>query len=226
MSEDRIRRPFVGFYWTMPVRWTGFVALPSEIEAAARVSKTIRYQRAIAARHVAFEEGELVGEIAVQDVSPDRGTGALRDDVRKAGNLCRERGATLLLVDFSECGWRRHAHIEAAIREFGIESVRLPPETIRIDTIFFSPRKHFSAWRVMEKQERERRKVEVPVALRAALDAVPEGRGRYQKIAELLNAQRTPTIGGGMIWKRDNVKKAIQSLAEGDRYQTEPAAFF
>ena len=37
-------RNAVGFYWTLPVPWAGFTALPEKIEDAAKVSRTIRYQ--------------------------------------------------------------------------------------------------------------------------------------------------------------------------------------
>ena len=35
-------RNAVGFYWTLPVPWAGFVELPEDIDAAAKASRTIR----------------------------------------------------------------------------------------------------------------------------------------------------------------------------------------
>ena len=36
---------YVGVYWTLPVNWAGFRALPLDVDAAAAASRTIRYQR-------------------------------------------------------------------------------------------------------------------------------------------------------------------------------------
>jgi hypothetical protein len=35
---------FVGFYWTLPENWSGFRSLPTDVEAAAVKSRSIRYQ--------------------------------------------------------------------------------------------------------------------------------------------------------------------------------------
>ena len=33
---------FFGFYWTLPVNWTGFQSLPRNVDEAADASRTIR----------------------------------------------------------------------------------------------------------------------------------------------------------------------------------------
>ena len=64
---------FVGFYWTLPVNWSGFRNLPADVEAAAAKSRTIRYQRAMVQNWVRNNPpAELVDEIAFMDTRPDR----------------------------------------------------------------------------------------------------------------------------------------------------------
>ncbi|WP_158169274.1 hypothetical protein [Methylobacterium mesophilicum] len=43
---------FVGFYWTFPVRWAGFLDLPDDVARAAQASRTVAYQRALVRRFV------------------------------------------------------------------------------------------------------------------------------------------------------------------------------
>ena len=81
---------YVGFYWTFPVRWRGFVALSQNAEIAARQSKTVAYQRAIVTRYVASEKGELAGEVVALESSPDRGTETIAGEFAKARALCLE----------------------------------------------------------------------------------------------------------------------------------------
>jgi hypothetical protein len=55
-----IMRRFVGFYWTLPVPFAAFTALPDDIDAAAEKSMTVRYQRERVRRWVKEEKGELL----------------------------------------------------------------------------------------------------------------------------------------------------------------------
>ena len=75
----------------------------------------------------------------------------------------------------------------------------------------FDPAEHFSTWRVNEAVERARRRADVPAALREALDEEAEGRGRWARVAALLNQRGVPTLGGGRTWTADNVRKAAAS---------------
>ena len=43
----------VGFYWTLPVPWAGFTSLPKAVDDAAKLSRTIRYQRDLIRRYAA-----------------------------------------------------------------------------------------------------------------------------------------------------------------------------
>lgn len=208
---------FVGFYWTFPVRWAGFLDLPDDAARAAQASRTVAYQRELARRYVRSEKGDLVDEVVAIEVSPDRGTEAIKDDVRKAGRICREKGATLLYVDFHyNKGWRPHPILTEAIRALRDGEVQvegLPADEIMLDGRRFDPARHFDNWRMRDAEERERRRRVVPAALALALTEVPEGRGRWSAVAELLNGREIPTLGGGSTWTAENVRKAATSTA-------------
>jgi hypothetical protein len=207
-------RSFVGFYWTFPVRWAGFTHLSADADEAAMQSRTIAYQQALVRRYVSGERGRLIAEVTAIEVSPDRGTEALEGDIVKAGRLCREHGATLAYVDFQvNRGWRPHPFIRAAVQRLDAGHEAVP---VAADEVLngFDPEEHFSMWRVQDREERERRRTLVPAALRAALREIPEGRGRYGRIATLLNAQGIPTANGGAVWTSETARKALQKLAD------------
>ncbi|MCJ2089753.1 hypothetical protein MKK88_27750 [Methylobacterium sp. E-005] len=153
---------FVGFYWTLPVRWTGFLALPEDATQAAGTSRTVAYQRALARRYVEGEKGVLVHEVVSMEVSPDRGTAAIEGDVARAGRLCREAGATLLYVDFHKNrGWRPHPFLTeamSALRRAGVSTAKVPADEIMLDGRPFDPADYFSTWRVRDAEERECRR--------------------------------------------------------------------
>ena len=67
-------RNAVGFYWTLPVPWTGFTSLPSDIDEAAKVSRTIRYQRNTIRRYAKVEGYRLIHEEVFLEIKPDRGS--------------------------------------------------------------------------------------------------------------------------------------------------------
>lgn len=210
---------FVGFYWTFPVRWAGFLDLPDDIARAAQASRTVAYQRTLVRRFVDWENGRLAHEVVAMEVSPDRGTAAIAGDVARAGQLCHEAGATLAHVDFHRNGgWRPHAILAealATLRRSGVPTIGLDAEEIVLDGQRFDPAEHFSMWRMRDAEERARRRQGVPAALTAALAETPEGRGRWKAVAELLNARKVPTSGGGATWTPDNVRKAARALTPG-----------
>ena len=39
-----MKQKAVGFFWTLPIPWTGFTHLPDDVTTAATMSRTIRYQ--------------------------------------------------------------------------------------------------------------------------------------------------------------------------------------
>ena len=215
---------FVGFYWTLPVRWAGFLDLPTDAARAAAASRTIAYQRLLVRRYVVSERGMLAHEVVAMEVSPDRGTDAIEGDVARAGQLCRQEGATLVHVDFhSNGGWRPHRALAAALAALeraGVPAMGLPAEEVMLDGRRFDPAEHFSMWRVQDAEERERRQQVVPDALKTTLDEVPPGRGRWPAVARLLNERGVPTLTGGGVWTADNVRKAAAVVESRPPYES------
>jgi hypothetical protein len=206
---------YVGFYWTLPVNWAGFRALPNDVEAAAAASRTIRYQRAVVRRFVATEHGTLVEEIAFMDVQPDRATDIVREELRR--RAAQYAGtASLVTVAFDEVRrWRHNPYLREAAAELGLDVLPLPPEPITVDGTEFDPIRHFEDWRRQDGSAKARLEYEAHQGLRAALAAVPEGDGRWQAIAARLNGRAIRTIRGG-TWTAENVRKLVRRLSRQD----------
>ena len=212
---------WVGLYWTLPVHWAGFRDLPPSVEAAAAASRTIRYQRRRAQQHVGEQGGRMAGEIAFMDTRPDRATDAVRDVLRRhapalAPSLAAAR-PTLLTVRFDQAQrWRPNPFIRQVAEELGLPLLDLPPDPVVIDGAVFDPARHFGAWRRRDESAMARLRLEAAEGLRAALDLVPEGPGRWQAIAGRLNDAGTRTIRGGG-WTAENVRKLTvrMGLARG-----------
>lgn len=64
--------------------WAGLTALPADIEAAAKASRTIHYQRDRVRRWVAEEKDALVDEAVFLELAPDRGTAYVKGAVAHA----------------------------------------------------------------------------------------------------------------------------------------------
>lgn len=204
-------RQYLGFYWTLPVNWAGFRQLPNDVEAAAAASRTIRYQREQVWRFVAGERGVLMDEIAFMDVEPDRATEIVHDVLRRKA-LQYAGVATLVTVAFDRVHrWRHNPHLALAAEAFGFEVFSLPPEPILIDGVEFDPIRHFTTWRRQDTSVKARLEYEALQGLRAALAAVPAGNGRWQAIADQLNAASVKSIRGGM-WSAENVRKLTTRL--------------
>lgn len=203
---------FVGFYWTFPVVWAGFTSLSHDPEEAARQSRTIRYQREAVRREIDERRGTRIAEIVFLERSPDRGTEHVEGRIRKALDICRDRRATLLWVNFAEAqSWRRHPRLYEIIHESGVRQEPLTPEPLIVDGEPFDPVRHFQDWRRLDSEARAARSEIVPAALAAAMDRIPEGWGRNRKIAEFLNDLGVPTRTG-RPWTDDIVRKEIAAV--------------
>lgn len=190
---------FVGFYWTLPVNRRGFRALPTTggVEAAARKSRTIRYQMELVRHWVADIPGEMVDEFAFMEVSPDRGTEAVLDALQKAVDLCKARDAELTYVRFSEAfNWRPHLALEHAMLTSGVKPNPLSPDPIWMDGQEFSPLKHFRHWKVRNEVAQPKIKTKVDAELEAVMRQLPEGPGRYAQAAAELEAKGIKTVRG------------------------------
>ena len=106
-------RNAVGFYWTLPVPWAGFISLPNEIDEAAKVSRTIRYQRDLIRRYAKDEGYRLIYEEVFLEIEPDRGSDLILEPLRKVKKICHDQDAILLFVDFwGVQRWRAHGGLE------------------------------------------------------------------------------------------------------------------
>ena len=198
---------YVGVYWTLPVNWAGFRDLPPDVDAAAAASRTIRYQRERVRGWVRDHGGTLLGEIAFMDTRTDRATDAVRDVLRRAAPAYAGKGAILLAVQFHEVHhWRHNPFLHEAAQELGMEVMPLSPDLLTIGGEVFDPARHFAAWRKEDGSAMARLRLGAHEGLRAALAEVPDGNGRWQAVAGLLNGRGICTIRGGG-WTAENVRK-------------------
>lgn len=202
---------WVGFYWTLPVPWAGFTALPGDIEAAAKASRTIRYQRDRVRRWVAEEKDALVDEAVFLELAPDRGTAYVKDAVAKATARCKAAGAGLVLVDFRMThGWRAHPALWEALEETPVPQMRLDPVPLLIDGQTFDPLAHFRTWAAAQDAHAQSKPAH-KAQIKAALGDAALAHTTLAETAARLNAAglRTHT---GKPWTADNLRKFMQTL--------------
>ncbi len=199
-------RKAVGFYWTLPVPWAGFTALPENIEDAAKASRTIRYQMELVRSYAVENKLTLIREEAFLEVEPDRGTRYVLAVLKKLEAFCREHNAILLYVEFSQAqGWRSHGPMAEWCRKAGLEAIPIWPTEVMIDGKSFEPDRHFHEWR-----ERQREWTEGKVErLRLALSRIGQLRTQklpYAKIATTLNQEQLRSATG-RPWTGEMVRK-------------------
>jgi hypothetical protein len=200
----------VGFYWTLPVPWAGFTALPEKIEDAAKVSRTIRYQMELIRSYAVQNKLTLIREEAFLEVEPDRGTPYVVGVLKKLESFCREHRATLLYVDFSQAqGWRSHAPMTDWSKRAGIETAAIWPEEVMIDGQSFDPNQHFHDWRERQYQWSDGKAERAEKAL-IRIAALRSQKMSYEKIAEDLNKQELRSATG-KPWTGEMVRKLRSS---------------
>lgn len=203
-------RNAVGFYWTLPVPWAGFKDLPADIEAAAEVSKTIRYQMELIRAYARDNGLALIREEAFLEVEPDRGTEYVLTALRKLEDDCSANAAALLYVDFSQVqGWRSHPPMEAWSRRKKIELMPIWPDPVRIDGKIFRPERHFREWRERQDVWSEGKEARMAKALKRAQALRKEGHS-YRVIAHRLNEEALRSATGKQ-WSIDLVRKLISA---------------
>ena len=203
-----MHKAYIGFYWTLPVKWARYYKLPPDLDAALAKSQTIRYQYERIRRYVAEHHGALVDHIHFMDLRPDRGTGAVVEALARARERCTSGKATLAYVDFADSfGWRPHTPMRDYLEEEGFDAIPVPPDPVPIDGKMFCPAKHFQEWRQRHGQHQERRQQALSELIAAAANA-PEGPGRYASVARALNARGEGTATG-LPWTAANVRKQL-----------------
>lgn len=201
-------RNAVGFYWTLPVPWAGFTTLPAQIDEAAAISKTIRYQRDAIRRHAKIEGFNLVREEVFLEIEPDRGSDIIREPLAKVAKICREHDAVLLYVDFSQIqGWRSHAPMQQWSQTYSIQTDPVFPDEMVMDGQMFDPHAHFSAWREKQSDWMAGKVERAAKAHARALVLLSEGQKR-PAIADLLNAENISSPSG-KPWTADNIGKFL-----------------
>ncbi len=184
----------------------GLCRSPKDIDEAAKVSKTIRYQVHTIRRHASDNKLTLIREEAFLEVEPDRGTLHVLDSMRKIADYCKEQRAILLYVDFARVqGWRSHAPLTEWLAQKEIESCPIWPNPVKISGKTFDPEQHFANWRARQhawtagKDERV-----LKARLRA--EALKADGLKNPAIAKVLNSEGLSSATG-KAWTADTVRK-------------------
>jgi hypothetical protein len=205
-----IMRRFVGFYWTLPVPFARFTALPDDIEAAAAASTTIRYQRERVRRWVKEQKGDLRAERAFLELTPDRGTPEGATAIDAAIAVARAEDAELVLVDFSEAfGWRRHPALRERLEASGQPCMMLPPDPLVMDGKEFDPVAHFRTWEETWRRYRGSKEARKG-ALWEAIGEIQKEEMTYVEIATALNNAGVRTVTD-KPWTKESIRKFLAS---------------
>lgn len=201
---------YLAFYWTLPVNWAGFTSLPPDTDAAAKASRTIRYQVERVRRWVKDEKGTLLREAVFLETRPDRGTDAIQQEIGKVLTEARKKRAKVVLVDFAEAfGWRPHGPLFDMIRAAG-DCVLLPPEPTLIEGKWWDPVDHFRAWREVDQAHQLAKDEIKETAMFTMAELKAEG-ASYAAIAARLNSWGQKTVNG-RTWTADNVRKFMANV--------------
>jgi hypothetical protein len=204
------RATYVGFYWTLPVPWAGFLSLPKDVDEAAAASRTVRYQRERVRRWVGDQNGALVGEEVFLEVAPDRGTAEVKDALEPALAGCRAHAATLVVVDFaSTYGWRSHSPLQGYLETSDVTLEWLDPAEELVDGAWFDPVHHFRTWRHVQEAHQEAKPAH-RARVKAVIGASGAQRASYAELARILNSREVFTHGG-KPWTADNLRKFLKN---------------
>ncbi|MEI7608502.1 MAG: hypothetical protein WCJ64_14085 [Rhodospirillaceae bacterium] len=219
---ERDYHKFVGFYWTLPLPQFGFTRLPADAAEAARVSRTIRYQRELAHRHVAEQKGVLVGEFVFLELREDRPSEAVQAELTKALKTCLAHDAQLIFVDFAagDGGWRNHPFLFRLTSSAPVSCLGLLPEPIELDGSSFDPISHFRSSRAAGREgaSRDERRAALAGLVADVLASIDTATTipTYSEIAQRLNCNGTLTLGG-RDWTAGNIKQFMRTNRLGLR---------
>lgn len=206
----------IGFYWTLPVPWAGFTHLPGDVDEAANSSRTIRYQRDLTRKHAKDEGYDLVREVVFLEIQFDRSSEYVQAPLNKIAPYVREKGATLLFVDFSYVqNWRSNTFIDKWAEGASVRVEQVYPDTILIDDEMFDPFVHFSAWRDEQRRWQAGKHDRIRIA-KCRAEALKRDGFTSQQIADRLNEDGIRT-GTGIPWTRENVMKLMVRTGKENR---------
>lgn len=196
---------YIGFYWTLPVKWAGFTTLPPDADEAAKVSRTIRYQVEHVRHWVKHEGGTLLREVVYLETRPDRGTDDIGNDLRKLVAQAHKLDAQVVLVEFAQAfGWRPHGPLQAVLSDPDL-CVALTPDTRLIDGKTFDPVDHFRKWREVDEAYQST-KPQLKAAAQQTISELKDAGASYAAIANELNGMGMKTVNG-RVWTAENVRK-------------------
>lgn len=204
---------FIGISWTRPVPWAQFYGVDTDIERAAKQSRTIAYQRERIARYVKEEKGQLTGHIVLNDLLPDRAS------PETAGTLAKHLAKTphevmFLYVNFSQAnGWRKHPYLEQALE--GYRTLALDPVEMMIEGQIFNPINHFRSWQ-QRGELHSKGKLAHAERVLAYLSAYPAK--SWPARASALN-EAGMTTHGGKPWTADNLRKFMRVMGEDSSFE-------
>jgi hypothetical protein len=203
-----MKRKVVGFYWTLPVPWAGFRTVPKDVDAAAKASRTIAFQRALTRRYAENNGMAIVHEAAVVELRPDGGSQEIAGPLAEVAQVCRDHQAIMLYTDFAEFHlWRSNQPMMNAVRDLGIDAHPIAVETLFIDGVEFDPYRHFAEWRDRQEEWSEGKPARVAAARQRAGQLAASG-AKNPEIARRLNDEglRSAT---GKPWTADSLRKAL-----------------
>jgi hypothetical protein len=208
---ESLKRKAVGFYWTLPLPWAGFRDVPQDIDAAAKASKTIAFQRELTRRYARQNGMALVHETALVELRPDSGSVKIKGPLQAVAAICRAQGAVMLITDFTEVKqWRCNQPMMDAVRELGIDAFLIAAEPIFVDGTMFDPFDHFAQWRQRQLDWTEGKPARLAAARERALALKAEG-AKNPEIARRLNAESLRTATG-KPWTADSLRKVLAAM--------------
>lgn len=201
---------YFAFYWTLPVPWAGFTQLPTDVDEAAKVSRTIRYQVERVRRWVADQNASLLGEEIFLELQPDRGTEQIVPVIEKLITRAEKLNAGIVLVDFSDAmHWRRHGFLWNRLNAWG-KVMALDPVALTLAGDTLDPIEHFRERRqdeiVHASSRDDRRAAIIAVVLRRRNEGLS-----FSAIAIEFNATGVKTLTG-KPWNGDNVRKYLAQV--------------
>ena len=147
-------------------------------------------------------------EAVFLEISPDRGSAAVKEALHAIAALAEANEATVLVVDFAAVqNWRSHRPLRDEAGDVGLTLEMVYPDEITIDGKPFDPALHFEDWRQRQADWRAGKSARLSTALARATELRGAG-ASLAKTAATLNAEglQSPT---GKPWTADNLRKAM-----------------
>lgn len=196
----------IGFYWTLPVPWAGFMRIDEkDVDEAARQSRTIALQREVIRRWARENRINLVHEEAFVELSPDRGSPQMSDSLQPLIDRALREEARILFVDFGRAiGWRSHHYLRELVDENAMlfQDVALSYAETELFT------SHFSSWRARQRDWIGTKYQRAALARQRGHELRGEGLG-YGAVAERLNVEGIASLTG-KPWTGDNLRKLLR----------------